>query len=280
MKSQIRVRPAEEKDQKELENLLRFEFFIHQHLDWRPIFDWLGIQPFLIAEENDEIIACLAAPSEVNGVAWIRLFACSSKYSNEEMWDLLFKSLFPYYPGKINMIAILGIHNWFVNLLLTKSFVPYQNIIVFEWQQKKIQWARHINEITIQRATHKDLSEISIIDSKSFAPLWQLPEESMQKAFQQSGYTSIALHKGKIIGYQMCTESYSNAHLARLAVDPEYQGKKIGSALLYDLLNYYVSHGIYKITVNTQDDNLPSQTLYKKFGFIKTEEKYPVLIYV
>jgi ribosomal protein S18 acetylase RimI-like enzyme len=280
MESQIIVRPAEEKDQKALENFLRFEFYIHQHLDWRPILDWLGFQPFLIAQKNDEIIACLAAPSEVNGVAWIRLFACSSKYSNDEVWDILFKSLSPYYPGKINMIAVLGIHNWFVNLLLTKSFTPYQNIIVFEWHQKKIQFSQPMNEITIQRAGYKDLSEIAVIDSKSFAPLWQLPEESLQKAFQQSGYTTIALHNGKTIGYQMCTESCSNAHLARLAVDPEYQRNKIGSALLYDLLNYYVSHGIYKITVNTQDDNFSSQSLYSRFGFIKTEEKYPVLIYV
>ncbi len=76
----------------------------------------------------------------------------------------------------------------------------------------------------------------------------------------------------------MSTESYSSAHLARLAVDPDFQGNNIGKILLVDLFTHYETTGIHKITVNTQDDNFSSKALYSRMGFIQTEEKYPVLI--
>jgi ribosomal protein S18 acetylase RimI-like enzyme len=279
MNSEIIVRSAEEKDHEKLENFLRYEYYVHQHLDWRPTLDWLGFHPFLIALDNEEIIACLAVPREIIGVAWIRLFACSSLYSMDEIWDILFKSILSYYDKTIDMFAVLGIHHWFVSLLLRKSFSLFQNIIVFEWQQKTIPMIHSNHEIIIQRAEFKHIPEIAKIDSICFAPLWQLPADSMYRAYQQSGYPTIALYQGRIIGYQMCTESYSNAHLARLAVDPAHQGKKIGKMLLQDVLKHYVSHGIHTITVNTQDDNYSSQALYTKMGFILSEEKYPVLAF-
>jgi ribosomal protein S18 acetylase RimI-like enzyme len=122
------------------------------------------------------------------------------------------------------------------------------------------------------------LSGVAHLDARCFAPLWQLPEPSLKKAYQHAGYTTVAIHEGRIIGYQMSTESYSSAHLARLAVDPEYQGKNIGKVLLFDLFSHYATTGIDKITVNTQDDNFSSKALYSHMGFIQTEEKYPVLI--
>ena len=278
MNSQIIIRPATVNDQGALDNLLSYEFFIHQHLDWRPVLDWLGFQPFYIATRNDEAIACLAAPSEVKGVAWVRLFACSSLFSRDEMWDILFEKILSSYQ-KIEMIAVLGIEKWFVNLLLKKSYVVYQNIIVYERMQSHFEKAKNDFKVIIRQARLEDLFEIAQLDSKCFAPLWQLSEEPMQKAYYQSGYVTLAEYQGKIIGYQITTETFSNAHLARLAVDPDYQGKNVGKVILSDLFNHYQKLGIQRITVNTQDDNVRSKALYEKMGFIKTQDGYPVLIY-
>jgi len=278
MYSSFEIRPATESDQEKLNFFLRYEFFIHQHLDWQPVLDWLGFQPFYLVIHDGEIIACLAAPSEVNEVAWVRLFACSSLYSRTEIWNLLIDRIITSYQGKISKIAVLGIHQWFVDLLLTQSFTVHQNIIVLEWFNNIDSQPQSLPGLIIRPAEFVELSKVAILDARCFAPLWQLPEQSLKKAFQQSGYTTVAVYQEKIIGYQMTTTSYSSAHLARLAVDPDFQGNNIGKALLVDLFSHYSEAGIYKITVNTQDDNFSSKSLYSHMGFILTEEKYPVLI--
>jgi ribosomal protein S18 acetylase RimI-like enzyme len=79
-----------------------------------------------------------------------------------------------------------------------------------------------------------------------------------------------------IIGYQISTTSAMGGHLARLAVLPAYQGRRIGYALLNDLLRQFVYRGIFRVTVNTQSDNLASLKLYEKAGFERTGERYPV----
>jgi ribosomal protein S18 acetylase RimI-like enzyme len=278
MYSSLEIRPATASDQTKLNLFLRYEFYIHQHLDWQPVLDWSGFQPFYLAIHDDEIIACLAAPSDVTDVAWVRLFACSTLYSRAEIWNLLFDRIITSYQGPVSTIAVLGIHQWFVDLLLKQSFEVHQNIIVFEFYNQIFSPPQSIQGLTIRPAKFDELSEIAKLDGRCFAPLWQLPEHSLKKAYEQAGYTTLAVHEGRILGYQMSTESYSSAHLARLAVDPDFQGKNIGKVLLFDLISHYVANGIHKITVNTQDDNFSSTTLYSHMGFILTEEKYPVLI--
>lgn len=129
--SQIIIRQSERNDEDGLEFLLNYEFFVHHHLDWRSSLDWLGQSSFQIATVENEIIACLSIPNEVDDAAWIRLFACSSMYSKEQIWDLLFESVLAKFEGKVNKIFALGIHNWFADLLKCRSFSMFQNIIVF-----------------------------------------------------------------------------------------------------------------------------------------------------
>ncbi len=275
----IDIRPANVDDRSKLEYFLTYEFFVHQHLDWQPSLDWLGTQPFYLALKNNEIIACIAAPSEVNNIAWIRLFACSALYSRDQIWKLLFPHLVSYLKGNINLLAALGIHQWFSNLLLNNSFNVHQNIIVFEWKDNPPAFYNPRIELEIKPLQHYHIHETALLDRRCFDPLWQLPENSMKKAFNQAGYSTVTIHQNQIVGYQITTETYHAAHLARLAVDPAFQGLGIGKAILYDLFEYCHQVGKTDISVNTQDDNSHSRSLYEGMGFIQNEEKYPVFVY-
>ncbi|HSM26341.1 MAG TPA: GNAT family N-acetyltransferase, partial [Anaerolineaceae bacterium] len=154
----------------------------------------------------------------------------------------------------------------------------FQNIIVLEWYQNQVKNNKFNGDLNISTVETNDFPAIIHIDKKCFSSFWQLPSLSMKEAYYQAGYFTKAVLNGKIIGYQLCTESPSSAHLARLAVDPEFQGNNFGKALVNDVLKHYLSSGINQITVNTQDDNLSSQALYQKLGFQISEEKYPVLV--
>jgi ribosomal protein S18 acetylase RimI-like enzyme len=69
-------------------------------------------------------------------------------------------------------------------------------------------------------------------------------------------------------------------HVARLAVDPPYQGHGVGHNLLQDALTHFVRRGAYGVTVNTQDDNQASINLYQRMGFTRSGEEYPVYQYI
>jgi ribosomal protein S18 acetylase RimI-like enzyme len=279
MQTPLETRPATISDRQELEKFLNFEFFVHQHLDWFSPTDWLENYPFILALHKNEIIACIAAINEVQDIAWLRLFACSSFYSRDQVWNLLFPKLVSQLKRKVRTLAVLGVHEWLVKLLKNKSFTVHQEIIVLERSDAEIPEFNQTLNLKIKPIQNSQIKQIAQLDSRSFKPIWQLPEISMRKAYSQSGYATVAFLDDKLVGYQMTTENPSSAHLARLAVDPIYQGRNIGKSLIKDLIEHYNHKGMNNISVNTQNDNFASKALYTNTGFKQNTERYPVLIY-
>lgn len=278
MPSLITVRQSKKNDKDAISDLSDIEFFVHQHLDWRPPSDWLDHPSFQVAEYENEIIAFLSAPNEVDDVAWIRLFACSALYAKEKIFSGLLKTVLSLYPASVKRVCSLGLHSWFIDQLKQNSFSTQQNIIIFEWFGNEVEEIDHNPRISIQKVDYIDLPEIVELDQRCFPSIWQVPMNSMVEAFSQAGYFTKVIYDNKIVGYQLSTDSHSSAHLARLAVDPIIQGKKIGRSLIQDLQKHYLALEIDSISVNTQDDNFASQALYRKMGFQQLEEKYPVYI--
>ena len=80
----ISVRLAQEKDRRHLANLIHFSNSVHRHLDWRSPLDWIGYQPYIVAEREGCILAALACPPDPPEVAWIRLLAVANEITAEE----------------------------------------------------------------------------------------------------------------------------------------------------------------------------------------------------
>ena len=51
VKVDFQVRPADSMDQRQIANLIHFESYVHRHLDWRNPLDWIGVPPYLVAEQ-------------------------------------------------------------------------------------------------------------------------------------------------------------------------------------------------------------------------------------
>ena len=272
----IIIRQANFDDYVPLANFLSFEYFVHRHLDWRTSLDWLGKKPFLIAEYNHEIIACFAAPNDVVSTTWVRVFACAPSFPKEEIWELLFERALEIFDSKIKTVGALGLLNWFVHLIEKTRFRLTQEIIVLERSDPRTIYDGLGNEYFIRKLDPEDLPDVVKLDEISFPPLWQMPMETMRLAYLQSGYSTVIEKDQQIIGYQITTDALSSAHLARIAVRPDIQKKGLAGFLLTDVINYYQKIGISRLTVNTQNDNFASQMLYKKFGFQRLNEQYPV----
>jgi ribosomal-protein-alanine N-acetyltransferase len=271
------VRQAGLKDQQQLSNLVFFETRSHRHLDWRTPLEWLGDKYFWTVENGSSITAALACPEETRGIAWVRLFVSSSGYwSPENAWTVLWDSAKQYIAraGGATVAAIVQ-HFWFQKVLEAAGFENRQNIVMLEWVYQP--WAlREADGIRIRQMTEADLPNVVVVDNASFDPLWHNSIETLRRAFSQSLFATVAEAEGGVIGYQLTTGSNTRAHLARLAVHPSMQRRGTASLLLGDLFSRLAPRGYRKLSVNTQSDNQVSLSLYKKMGFTRTGEAYPV----
>jgi ribosomal protein S18 acetylase RimI-like enzyme len=222
----------------------------------------------------------LACPPDPLKIAWIRIFASSSLVSPKSVWDLLLGHSIPLLdPIADYRLVALALQDWFEALLVNSGFTTHQNIVVLEWNGKLPSSIPLPQPIVIRRMKEEDLSAVKTLDQLAFEPLWHNSLDALTLAFKQSSLNTLAVTGNKIIGYQMSTSIPFNGHLARLAVDPAYQGQHIGYNLVYHLLQEFKRLGVWRVTVNTQSDNYSSLSLYEKIGFRRTGELFPVYEY-
>ena len=270
------VRPVDLSDHQQLSNLIFFETHIHRHLDWRSPLEWLGAPFYWALEEGRFITAALACPAEVPGIAWVRLFVYAGHRSADHAWTLLWstaKEEIARAGGAT--VAAIAMQSWFQQALAASGFENRQQIVMLEWQHQP--WVSSgADGIRIRKMTEADLNQVVDNDNAAFNPLWHNSLDTLRLAFSQSLIATVAENSHGIFGYQISTGHGQRAHLARLAVRPEVQGQGVGRALLSDLFHRVTQKGIARLSVNTQSDNITSLSLYKKMGFQRTGEEYPV----
>jgi ribosomal protein S18 acetylase RimI-like enzyme len=278
--AQITVRSADKQDKKLLANLIHFEMYVHRHLDWRPPLDWIGHDPYLVAERNGNLLATLVCPPDPPEIAWIHLFAVSSLWNVTDAWHALWPEALAQLrsTGKITVAAI-PFQDWFEGRLDQAGFTQDHSITLLAWEKGSRSSAPRPTETRLRPMNFDDLPTVTEIDSASFGPLWRNSLESLQLAYRQSAVATVAEDETGLLGYQISTASPMGGHLARLAVLPRAQNKGIGFALVKDLLDQFERRGAVRVTVNTQQDNYASLALYEKAGFQQSGEVYPVYLY-
>jgi len=270
------VRPADLNDHQQLSNLIFFETRLHRHLDWRSPLEWLGAPFYWALDEGGQVTAALACSPEATGITWVRLFVYATRWSAEGAWNVLWntaKEEISHAGGA--KVAAIAMQPWFQSVLAASGFANRQQIVMLEWRYQP-QVAREADGVRIRRMTEADLPEVERTDAASFPPLWQNPLETLRRAFSQSLFATVAEDERGIFGYELTTGGRARTHLARLAVHPSAQGHGAGSAMLSDLFARLAQSGLSTLSVNTQNDNTVSLGLYRKMGFVRTGEQYPV----
>lgn len=278
----LQPRLAKSSDYAALLSFMNGQNYLHRHLDWRDTLDWLGTAPFLITEENHKILSVLACPPDPPQVAWVRLFGVSLNHSPDRAWRMLFDQA----QGMLDnltprpLLVSLSLRDWYTELLARNNFVFHQDIIVFMYDQAPPPPAPPEHGLHLRAMQAEDIAQVSIIDHLTFEPIWRLSEQDMQHAYRKSAYRTVIELDGEIVAYQMSSSTGFYAHLARLAVHPNVQRRRIGYRLVQDLLDYFlVQHNCWGVTLNTQHDNASSLALYHRTGFRETGERFPVYIY-
>jgi ribosomal-protein-alanine N-acetyltransferase len=273
----LQVRPAVLTDQRQIVNLIHFSSHVHRHLDWRSPLDWIGSPPFFVLESQGQIVAALGCPPDPPSVAWVRLFVNSGKIPVQESWQMLWDRAHAELAHKGQFVAAaIVLQEWLHDLLLSSGFTSRQSIVMLERDGGVPAEMALLPDISMRAMMPFDLPSVAEVDASSFEPLWQNALPVLERAYPQAVWPTVAETDGQVIGYQLSTRNSLGVHLARLAVRPAIQGKKLGYALVADLIQQAGQRGISHFTVNTQSDNATSLALYQRIGFHETGERYPV----
>lgn len=277
----LQVRRAVAQDHQQIANLIFYEANSHRHLDWRSALDWIGWQNYWVLEEDGRITAALACPEDPPDVAWIRLFAYHPHLCGPEAWSALWEvaAREMRYANPRAQVAAIVAKQWFQNILLSNGFELKQNIVLLQSDSENIKLFSPPPGIRIRPMQNDDLSTVANMDLAAFGHFWHNTVDSLQRAYAQAACATVAEHASGMVGYQISTGNLLGAHLARLGVQPEAQGRGAGTALVSDLIERLGIHQNGRLSVNTQEDNFASLFLYKKLGFVRTGEYFPVLVY-
>ena len=279
---ELTVRRAEKADEGNLRWLLQRKSFVYRHLGWHPPLYWLGKQPFFLLEENWRgLLSALAFPRDEDGIVWVRFFAVAPGYSLSAAWNKLWKAGLEWHLeySPESPITSLGIQPEMEKLLLTAGFQEINQVVTLFWDVTTARWPEVDRDLDLHKMTREDLDRCYHIDRAAFKPIWRNTVSQFEVAFNQAFYASVIKIDGVVRAYQISTTNPQGGHLARLAVDPQFQNQGLGSRLLADVLDRYFEAGVLDVSVNTQADNPLSQELYHKFGFVELPEIYPVYQY-
>jgi ribosomal-protein-alanine N-acetyltransferase len=272
------IRVANSADFGSINQLLQSTEYLHLHADWRLPVDWIGSPGFLLnVAKNGRPDACLIATPDPLPAAWIRLAAFASSATINTVFEPLLAQAEAVLRGQgVNRLAWLSSAEWTDTLLPTTGFCKIEEIETYTTTDL-VTPSGALPRIHIRPAKLDDFPVLAELEVDAFDPLWRHSADALRRGWQQAIQFDIAEWQGRVVGFQYSTRSHArNVHLVRITVHPDMQGKGIGTALLTQAIQSFKRSGIRSVSLNTQIGNLPSQTLYHKFGFRPTGQRYPI----
>ena len=126
-----------------------------------------------------------------------------------------------------------------------------------------------------------DLDSVMAIDRLSFSLPWPKNSYYHDLVRNPDALLWVAVVKlpdngSKVVGVIDIWLILDEAHIATLAVHPDYRGRKIGARLLIKVLGEAVDRGASRAMLEVRASNQIAQALYKNYGFkvVKRRQRY------
>ncbi len=183
--------------------------------------------------------------------------------------------------------------DWLLELLASHGYRLKDRVITYARQGLGLD-AQGNPDVAVQSALPEHLPGMLAVDSAAFEPFWRLDGDTMRRALDEDAYVLVALGTpplpvlgervgerglGPVIGYLVADVWEARAHIVRLAVASEHQGRGVATRLIAELfrrmapggdLREVGGQGVREVTLNTQDTNERSRLLYERLGFRET----------
>lgn len=121
--------------------------------------------------------------------------------------------------------------------------------------------------LDIQPMQVEDLDEVLAIEQVSFSCPWSRELFRTEIEDHKFSHPFVARYEGKIVGYLCLWIVLEEAHIANIAVHPDFRRQGIGHQLLEKALAFAKEAGCEKVFLEVRVSNVPARQLYTRFGF-------------
>ncbi len=239
-------------------------------------------EPTAVLEYDKQIVAALQIGWRLSPNAWLRTVLIDSRVDIEPTLRLMLPHIYQVLPSHdITALFVTidpGNEPWLRAPLQAVGFARIMDVWSYEKEVLNIP-SEGNQDVTVRSIQPDDLSRVLEVDALCFPAPWAKGQEILEPAILNAPYFTVAEWDGKIIGYTHVTLHYHGrqAHLVRIAVKPEFQGRSIGVRLLAEVVQFCQHQRVDRLTLNTQAGNKEAQRLYEWFGFRRTGDAQVVL---
>lgn len=130
----------------------------------------------------------------------------------------------------------------------------------------------NLTSISIRRMALQDLEQVYEIDRLSFSLPWTKNSFLFELEKNDVAWCWVAevdradLEK-KVVGMAVVWQVVDEAHIATIAVHPDYRRQGIGEKIMTTILDHARQAGMRFVTLEVRESNEIAQMLYRKLGF-------------
>jgi ribosomal protein S18 acetylase RimI-like enzyme len=166
--------------------------------------------------------------------------------------------------------------DWLRDALLTQGFIPYRSLYAYDKFDFRIP-SRGNQEVTVRPVQPRDIPTLLALEEVCFEDLWRYDAVSFRDIAATHPYFVVAELAGKVIGYQFNALDGEYGYLIRIAVHPSVGGQAIGTRLMAEAMRFFEKEQVFRIMLNSQDNNIYAHRLYEWFGFARIQQRGFVL---
>ena len=173
--------------------------------------------------------------------------------------------------GLEGQVRLLTDRPWLRQAAVRAGFRPVDSM---RYLQRNLRGPRRADPAAaVRAAVPADFPLLAARDAALFEPLWHMGEAEL-RAQARRGCLLVASLAGAIAGYVLCAAPPQKAggkasygFIERLAVWPEYQGRRLGSRLLACALARFRAQGLDCVQLNALASAVQAQGFYAQHGF-------------
>jgi ribosomal-protein-alanine N-acetyltransferase len=233
----------------------------------------------MVADYTDTLWAFLCASTSHGGWAYLRGAAIKDGWRVDDGLATVLTPLLDHLRGQaVTHLAVYGTALWLAPSLTRAGFERWEWIVSLERHPRPIA-GLPASLVRLRFVGGHDLGALAALDHAVFEPPYQLTSGELVELMVTSGYFMLAEHpETGLVGYACADVIGDTGQIIRLAVHPSARKHGIGRTLLNDALGYCHTSGAYRVTINTQESNMISLSLYEQFGFRRVGRRVPLLV--
>ena len=216
-----------------LQQLLYSSRRVATGLHWNDGSDWLRQDPAWTRSlwQDERLVGLLACTPPHAGCAWLQVCALADDVDAARAFPDLWLGL----RAVLQQQGVREVHllddnqDWLRGCLLSSCFANEEQVITL---------GRHLHTAPpcppgdghLRLASDDDLDPLLALDEAAFPPHWRMPAGDFRRALRRAASFTVLELEGVIRACQITTRDRSAAHLSRLAVHPDHQGRATARA--------------------------------------------------